>query len=99
MKVMILAGGKGTRLVEETQSKSKAMVKIGDHPILWHVMRYYASFGLTHFVIALGYRGESIRSYFDGLGSRAAAMDDGERRIVFPAAEPDWTVELVDTGE
>lgn len=98
MKVAILAGGKGSRLAEETGTKSKAMVRIGDDPILQHVMKYYSSFGLSHFVIALGYQAASITSHFDSLGSRRPAVEDGPRRVVYPAAEPDWVVELVDTG-
>ena len=64
MKVAILAGGAGTRLAEETSIKPKPMVEIGDRPILWHIMRYYASFGLTDFSVALGYKGEVIKRYF-----------------------------------
>lgn len=99
MKVAILAGGKGTRLVEETHSKSKAMVKIGDHPILWHVMRYYSAFGLNDFIVALGHKADSVHSYFESLGSRKPSLYNGKCRTVFPAAEPNWTIELVDTGE
>ncbi len=69
MKVVILAGGKGSRLAEETGTKSKAMVRIGDDPILWHIMKYYSSFGLSHFVVALGYQAESIKKYFEAEGS------------------------------
>src|SRR5688572_28287183 len=98
MKVAILAGGKGSRLAEETGTKSKAMVRIGDEPVLWHVMKYYSSFGLSDFVIALGYQAESIRSYFDALGSRRPPLTDGPRTIHFPSTEPSWTVELIETG-
>lgn len=98
MKVVILAGGKGSRLAEETGSKSKAMVRVGDAPILWHIMKYYSSFGLTDFVIALGYQARSIINYFTCLGARRPTIEAGERCIFFPDAEPDWTVELVDTG-
>jgi len=98
VKVAILAGGKGTRIAEETENKSKAMVLIGDQPILWHVMKYYSSFGLNNFSIALGYQAGSIISYFDSLGSRRPALNDADRRVVFPQAEPEWVVELIDTG-
>ena len=64
MKVVILAGGFGTRLSEETKVKPKPMVEIGDRPILWHIMKYYASFGYKDCVIALGYKAEIIKKYF-----------------------------------
>jgi glucose-1-phosphate cytidylyltransferase len=97
MKIVILAGGKGSRLVEETGTKSKAMVRIGDDPILWHIMKYYASFGLSHFVVALGYQADSIRSYFEAI-SAGPVIRDGPRMVVHPKTEPGWTVELIDTG-
>jgi glucose-1-phosphate cytidylyltransferase len=98
MKVAILAGGKGSRLAEETGSKSKAMVRIGASPILWHIMKYYASYGHTEFIVALGYQSQSIRSYFAELGKRRPSMTRGPCETVYPAAEPEWTVHLVDTG-
>lgn len=98
MKVAILAGGQGTRLSEETRAKSKAMVRIGEQPILWHLLKYYEHYGHTRFVIALGHHAASIRDYFTSLGARAAAVTEGPCTVVFPAAEPGWTVELVDTG-
>ncbi|HXV08375.1 MAG TPA: glucose-1-phosphate cytidylyltransferase [Burkholderiales bacterium] len=97
MKVAILAGGQGTRLAEETRVKSKAMVRIGEQPILWHLLKYYAHYGYTQFVIALGYHADSIREYFiEGLD--AVPVGDGVRTVLQPAAEPRWTVELIDTG-
>jgi glucose-1-phosphate cytidylyltransferase len=98
MKIVILAGGRGSRLAEETSNKSKAMIRVGDKPILWHIMRYYTSFGLSDFVVALGHQGHSIVSYFDTLGSRLPPIENGLRRVVFPNAEPSWRVELIDTG-
>jgi glucose-1-phosphate cytidylyltransferase len=98
MKVAILAGGLGSRLVEETRAKSKAMVRLGSQPILWHLLKYYEHFGFSEFVIALGYRGDSIRSYFEELGARRPAVSDGPRTIYYPRAEPGWAVELVETG-
>jgi len=98
MKVAILAGGKGTRLAEETRVKSKAMVAIGDRPILWHLLKYYEHHGFGRFVIALGHHGESVRAYFATLGARCAPSIDGVGITVYPAAEPGWTVELVETG-
>jgi glucose-1-phosphate cytidylyltransferase len=98
MKVAILAGGQGTRLAEETRVKSKAMVRIGDQPILWHLLKYYEHYGYTRFVIALGHHADSIREYFASLGARAAPESEQARMVVYPEAEPAWTVELVDTG-
>lgn len=98
MKVAILAGGQGSRLLEETRVKSKAMVRIGEQPILWHIMKYYQAYGCTEFVIALGYQGDSIRDYFAGLGSRRPIARRGEHMICCPDAEPAWTVELIETG-
>jgi glucose-1-phosphate cytidylyltransferase len=97
MKVAVLAGGMGTRLVEETRAKSKALVEIGGRPILWHILRYYAHFGFNQFVIALGYRAETIQDYFAGLaGLERAAVDDPEVRQRWQGDA--MTVDLVDTG-
>ena len=98
MKVAILAGGQGSRLLEETRVKSKAMVRIGQQPILWHIMKYYQTYGCAEFVIALGYQGDSIRDYFADLGSRRPIVIRGEQMICCPEAEPAWTVELIETG-
>ena len=98
MKVAILAGGLGSRLLEETRVKSKAMVPIGDYPILWHILKHYEAYGFGHFVIALGYQGDSIRSFFEGLGARRAPIAKGDQIVAFPAVEPGWTVELIETG-
>ncbi len=64
MKVVILAGGLGTRLTEETELKPKPMVEIGGRPILWHIMKHYAHHGFKEFFIALGYRGEVVKRFF-----------------------------------
>ncbi len=97
MKVAILAGGQGTKLAEETRVKSKAMVRIGDQPILWHLLKYYEFYGYTQFVIALGYHADSIKEYFiETLHS--VPVSNGVRTVVRPKAEPNWTVELIDTG-
>ena len=64
MKVIILAGGLGTRLTEETALKPKPMIEIGDFPILWHIMKIYSFYGFNDFVIALGYKGDLIKEYF-----------------------------------
>ncbi len=98
MIAAILAGGQGSRLAEETRVKSKAMVAIGDRPILWHLLKYYEHYGFAEFVIALGHQAESIRSWFAQLGARRPPLADGPCTVVFPGAEPGWTVRLVDTG-
>src|SRR6266700_3382171 len=64
MKVVILAGGFGTRLGEETVNIPKPMVRIGQHPMLWHIMKFYASYGFEEFVVALGYKAEVVKSFF-----------------------------------
>lgn len=95
MKVAILAGGLGSRLLEETRVKSKAMVQIGGRPILWHLLQYYRAFGHDEFVVALGYQADSIRSWF--------AEDDAWRLELDEPVRQRWTdlnitVDLVDTG-
>jgi glucose-1-phosphate cytidylyltransferase len=85
-------------LPESDQEKSKAMVRIGDRPILWHLMKYYAQYGFRNFVVALGYHGDSIRHYFAEMAARRTPAVDGAQTVFFPATEPDWTVELIDTG-
>lgn len=101
MKVVILAGGLGTRMAEETEVKPKPMVEIGGRPILWHIMMHYAHYGFNHFVIALGYKGEVIKKYmvdYCALNSNLTVnMQTGEITIM-DGYKPDWTVELVDTG-
>jgi glucose-1-phosphate cytidylyltransferase len=101
MKVVILAGGMGTRLTEETQIKPKPMVEVGGRPILWHIMKSYAHYGLKEFVVALGYKGEFIKRYF--LEYRALSgslsLDLGSGRVTSYAEKTDdWTVHLMDTG-
>jgi glucose-1-phosphate cytidylyltransferase len=102
MKAVILAGGRGTRLAEETSLRPKPMVEIGGRPILWHIMKIYAAHGVSDFVVCLGYKGWQIKEFF--LNYRAHASDltvdlaTGAVEVVRPAAEP-WRVTLVDTGE
>ena len=101
MKVVILAGGQGTRLAEETELRPKPMVDIGGRPILWHIMKHYAKHGFTEFIVALGYRGEDIKRFFlDHVTlSGDLTVHLAERRVERRHVEgDDWTVELVDTG-
>jgi len=101
MKVVILAGGMGTRLAEETEVKPKPMVEIGGKPILWHIMKHYAYYGFREFYIALGYKGEIIKRYFLDYsqlsGSLTIDLSTGKVKTHDPGCE-DWIVHLVDTG-
>lgn len=101
MKVAILAGGVGTRLVEETEVKPKPMVEIGGKPIIWHIMMHYHHYGYKDFVIALGYKGEVIKKYmvdYCSLHSNLTVqLDTGEVKI-HESVRLDWKVDLVDTG-
>jgi glucose-1-phosphate cytidylyltransferase len=101
VKVVILAGGQGTRLAEETELRPKPMVDIGGRPILWHIMKHYARHGFEEFVIALGYRGEDIKRFFLDYVSMSGDLTVhlGERRVDrLHAQDERWTVHLVDTG-
>ncbi len=100
MKVAILAGGFGSRLSEETEIRPKPMVEIGGMPILWHIMKHYAKFGCTDFVIALGYKGSYIKDYFADF---CAADGDPKHTHdgvceVHHSQALGWNIELVDTG-
>jgi glucose-1-phosphate cytidylyltransferase len=104
MKVAILAGGVGTRLVEETEIKPKPMVTIGGRPILWHIMMRYALYGFDNFVVALGYKGEVIKRYFVDYCSLSSDLTvnlaRGEVKSHLNGRQRcDWSVELIDTGE
>src|SRR6185295_15816968 len=103
MKVVILCGGKGTRLREETEFRPKPMVPIGNRPILWHIMKTYASFGHKEFILCLGYKGDTIKDYFRNylwmtgditlqLGRKPAVKFHSHHD------EEDWSVTLADTG-
>jgi glucose-1-phosphate cytidylyltransferase len=101
MKAVILCGGLGTRISEETQVKPKPMVEIGGRPILWHIMRIYARHNVRNFMLALGYKGEMIKDYFLNYHPRQSDitvhLKSGRVDYSNPAVE-DWSVSLVDTG-
>ena len=101
MKAVILAGGFGTRLSEETQLRPKPMVEVGGRPILWHIMNIYAAFGIDEFIIALGYKGALIKEYF--LNFYAINNDvtidlSNGKTIIHDGKQPNWKIHLVDTG-
>lgn len=101
MKVVLLAGGFGTRISEESRFKPKPMIEIGGRPILWHIMKYYSGFGFNEFVICCGYKGEVIKDYFVNYQSHnsdftVALKDNGITTHKLPVE--DWQVTLVDTG-
>jgi len=101
MKVVILAGGFGTRISEHTDLLPKPMLPIGGKPILWHIMQWYASFGHTEFIVALGYKEEVIRDYFQNyyLNSSDIEVSLADGRIeVLRAPKIDWKVQLISTG-
>jgi len=101
MKVVILAGGRGTRITEETTSIPKPMIEIGGRPILWHIMKMYSHYGFNDFVICLGYKGYVIKEYFANyfLHSADIALDleKNKMEVLGSKAEP-WKVFLIDTG-
>jgi glucose-1-phosphate cytidylyltransferase len=102
MKCVILAGGKGTRIAEESNTRPKPMVEIGTRPILWHIMKLYAAFGVNEFIVCLGYKGYMVKEYFANyfLHQADVTFDMAENRIDYHdcRVEP-WKVTLVDTGE
>lgn len=101
MKVIILAGGMGSRLSEETTLRPKPMVEIGGKPILWHIMNIYSAHGFDEFIIALGYKGEFIKDYFLNFyalnNDVSIDLSSGETTI-HDGRQPNWKVHLVDTG-
>jgi glucose-1-phosphate cytidylyltransferase len=103
MKVVVLCGGLGTRLREETEFRPKPMVEIGGHPILWHIMKIYAHYGMRDFILCLGYRGNVIKDYFlnyEAMNNDFRICLGRQSRIEFMGAhqEQDFTVTLADTG-
>ncbi len=102
MKAVILAGGLGSRLSEETTLRPKPLVEIGGKPILWHIMNIYAAHGITEFIVALGYKGEAIKQYFLTFyalnNDISVDLATGETTIHNGGTQPNWKVHLVDTG-
>src|SRR5690554_4240769 len=101
MKVLILAGGLGTRLSEETIEKPKPMVEVGDKPILWHIMKTYSYYGYDEFIILLGYKGHIVKEYFSNYYLQNADftidLKNNTTEIINNHTEP-WKVTLIDTG-
>ena len=102
MKVIILAGGYGTRLGSITEEMPKPMVRIGDKPIIWHIMKIYSNYGYKDFIIALGYKQEMLKEYFYkyDVGSDDYTINLGSKKIdkLKEHNEKDWNVSLIDTG-
>ena len=103
MKIAILAGGLGTRLAEETEVRPKPMIEIGGYPIIWHIMKIYATQGFKDFFLALGYKGEIIKRYFLDYhrlsGDMTINLSDGKAEISAIQQLEDWTINLIDTGQ
>lgn len=101
MKVVILAGGRGTRISEETQSIPKPMVEIGGKPILWHIMKIYSHYGFNDFIICLGHRGYMIKEYFSHYFMHMSDVTidlRNNKTIIHNTASEPWKITLVDTG-
>ncbi|MEM4160571.1 MAG: glucose-1-phosphate cytidylyltransferase [Thermoplasmata archaeon] len=102
MPVVILCGGRGTRMGTETDALPKPMLPIGDKPILWHIMRIYSYWGFNNFILALGYKGEVIKDYFlryrEHNSNVEVKLGTGSVRYLDATEVPDWTIKLVDTG-
>jgi glucose-1-phosphate cytidylyltransferase len=101
MYVVILAGGRGTRLAEETLARPKPMVEIGGKPLLWHLMSFYASYGHKEFIVACGYRGEMIKEYFRNIVVHESDffvdLRDGSMQVL-DGGKLDWRIGVIDTG-
>jgi len=102
MKAVILAGGIGSRISEETQIKPKPMIEIGGKPILWHLMKIYSSYGINDFIVCCGYKGYIIKEYFANyflhMSDVTFDMTNNRMKVHHQNAEP-WTVTLIDTGD
>ena len=100
--VVILCGGAGTRLSEQTEIRPKPLVEIGGRPIVWHIMKHYAQYGFTEFVLALGYKGDHIKRYFldyHAMGQDMTVSLENGAVVPLTSNREKWTVHLVDTGE
>ena len=102
MKAVILAGGLGTRISEESVSKPKPLIEIGDKPIIWHIMKLYSFYGLNDFVICCGYKGYLIKEYFANYYLHSSdveiSLQDNSINVLNKDSEP-WTITLINTGE
>ena len=101
MKAVILAGGMGTRISDETQARPKPRIEVGGKPILWHLMNIYGAHGFNEFIVALGYKGEVIKEYFlnfHALNSNLSVDLNTGQHAALPSAPVPWNVHLVDTG-
>jgi glucose-1-phosphate cytidylyltransferase len=102
MKVVLLAGGFGTRISEESQFKPKPMIEIGGMPILWHIMRWYSRFGITEFIVCAGYKQHKIKEFFNSyyLYNSDVTFDfsEGGKLVIHKAMSENWKVTVVDTG-
>jgi glucose-1-phosphate cytidylyltransferase len=103
MKVVILCGGMGTRMKEETEFKPKPLVLVGKHPILWHIMKHYAHYGFKEFILCLGYKGDMIKDYFlnyDYMSNDFTLGLDGQKTVEFHRKGDieNWKITFVDTG-
>ena len=105
MKVVIFCGGLGVRMGEETRQIPKPMIQIGGKPILWHILRYYASFGHKDFIVCLGYKGEVIKEYFLAHKGRSSTTSRSQRHgsahgleLLSRDLADDWRITFVDTG-
>jgi len=100
--VVILCGGMGSRLAEQTEFRPKPLVEIGGRPILWHIMKHYSLYGFNEFILALGYKGEMIKRYFMDFYNLqhdfTVTLADGQTRIIKEKHREKWTVHLVETG-
>ena len=102
MKVIILAGGKGTRIAEESQYKPKPMIMIGNKPIIWHIMKIYSKYNFNEFVIALGYKGQMIKDYFINyqfINSDLRINLSNKEIKILNSKNEDWIINLIETGE
>ena len=102
MQLVILAGGKGSRISEETIFRPKPLIEIGNMPIIWHIMKYYSCFGINQFIICCGYKGYLMKEFFANylLHSSDIVVNTSNKKIsILNKTKENWTVKLIDTGE